>query len=165
MTKTSPCPAGILALLPWYPELDADDRDVVESHAAQCRECRLEIELVSGGPLPPTPLPDQEAILARIFSRIDDAVKRRRKGRGSRILEVIFRNDKTQGEVTRALREVGASIVSGPNARGRYELVLPAGADTRKVVTSLVRPISGVARAAALRRPRESSQSSGAPPR
>lgn len=156
----APCPPGILALLPWYPELDSHDRDIVESHAAGCRECRLEIELIAGGPVPPTPLPDQEAILARIFARIDHAVKRRRKTRhGARTLEVIFRNDKTQGEVTRALREAGATIVAGPNAKGRYEISLPADADTRAVISTLVRPISGVARAAALRRPRHISPS------
>ncbi len=67
------CPEGVLTLIPWYRELDADDRGIVEAHAAGCTACRNEVEMVSGGTVPPTPFPDREASFSRLMARIEHA--------------------------------------------------------------------------------------------
>ena len=67
------CPEGVLTLIPWYRELDADDRGIVEAHAAGCAACRCEVEMVAGGPLPPTPFPDRDAAFSKLMDRIQDA--------------------------------------------------------------------------------------------
>ena len=72
------CPEGVLTLIPWYRELDADDRGIVEAHAAGCAACRSEIEMVSGGAVPPTPFPDRDASFSRLMARIEHAERRGR---------------------------------------------------------------------------------------
>ncbi len=67
------CPEGVLTLIPWYRELDADDRGVVEAHAAGCASCRSEVEMVAGGAVPPTPFPDRDAAFSKLMARIEHA--------------------------------------------------------------------------------------------
>ena len=65
------CPEGVLTLIPWYNELDAADRGIVEAHAAGCAACRSEVEMVAGGPVPPTPYPDRDVAFSRLMASIE----------------------------------------------------------------------------------------------
>jgi hypothetical protein len=67
------CPPEILDWIPWYAEdaLAESQRGAVEAHAAQCEECRKELAMLSGGPVPPMALPDPEPVFARVLARIE----------------------------------------------------------------------------------------------
>jgi len=135
------CSPVAVALLPWYPELDDDDRGLVEAHAAECRTCRYELELVQGGPVPSAGLPDRNRIFAKIMARIETGGTRRddeprslhpRITRGT-LLEVMFRRGVVFTRVETALREIGARIVDGPCRSGRFRIALRANADAAVV--------------------------------
>ncbi len=73
-----PCPEAILALIPWYPELDDDDRGFIEAHAAECASCRSELEMIAGGPVPTAGLPDQDRLFSNVLARIEAGEERDR---------------------------------------------------------------------------------------
>lgn len=140
------CPESVLALIPWYPDLDGDDCGLVEAHAAECRVCRCELELVRGGPIPTSGLPDRDRLFAKIVARLE-------RGRAERsdeprslhprltpgaLLEVMFRPGVVFARVERSLREVGARIVDGPCRLGRFRVALRADANPATVARWLL---------------------------
>ncbi len=60
-------------------------------------------------------------------------------------LDVVLRDDVPAGRVGEVLRAVGAQIVSGPSAVGRYQLRLAPGTDAMAVAKLLSAPGTGVA--------------------
>jgi hypothetical protein len=82
MTKAgvrSRCPDRVLGLIPWYDETGDDgehvltsrQRSAVQAHAAQCPECRAEIDIISGAPFEvDVDLPDSDRVFAGITERI-----------------------------------------------------------------------------------------------
>jgi hypothetical protein len=67
------CPPEILGWIPWYAEnaLAETQRGAVEAHAAQCEDCRVELAMLSGGPVPTGVAPDPEPVFARVLARIE----------------------------------------------------------------------------------------------
>ncbi|RIL05315.1 MAG: hypothetical protein DCC71_10905 [Proteobacteria bacterium] len=74
-TDATMCPPEVLEWLPWYADdaLPDAQRGAVEAHAAQCAECRAELEMLRGGPAPDVAAPDPEAAFANVLSRIESA--------------------------------------------------------------------------------------------
>ncbi len=70
------CPEAVLAWIPWYGEgaLSAHEKGVVEAHAAECSDCRSELDLVAGEPwaFEGIELPDRERLFDEITARIED---------------------------------------------------------------------------------------------
>lgn len=67
------CPAEVLDWIAWYPEGDLPEgiRGAVESHAAECSECRQEIAAVEGAAIvTPASLPDAGVAFGRVMDRI-----------------------------------------------------------------------------------------------
>lgn len=73
--RRAQCPDEVLAFIPWYADggLDAREKGLVEAHAAQCAECRAELDLVAGAPwsTEDVVLPDRERLFDEIRARID----------------------------------------------------------------------------------------------
>lgn len=73
------CPENVLAWIPWYPEGGLDEREMgaVEAHAAECGDCRSELDLVSGAPwaLEGVELPDRERLFDEITARIESEAR------------------------------------------------------------------------------------------
>ena len=67
------CPQEVLEWIPWYAEdaLAETQRGVVEAHAAQCEDCRVELAMLSGGPAPSATAPDPDRVFARVLARIE----------------------------------------------------------------------------------------------
>lgn len=68
------CPEEVLAWIPWYPDglLTERERSAVEVHAAVCRDCRIELDIVSGAPwaCEGLELPDASRVFDEIRARI-----------------------------------------------------------------------------------------------
>jgi hypothetical protein len=68
----SVCPEVVLASIAWYPDQLSDERrGLVEAHAAGCQACRDEIAFVQGEGPADLPLPDPDAVYARVMARIE----------------------------------------------------------------------------------------------
>jgi len=68
------CPGEILAAIPWYPDdLTREEREVVESHASECLDCRHELEARLADPEQEAewPMPDPDEMLTRVLARIE----------------------------------------------------------------------------------------------
>lgn len=69
------CPEDVLAAIPWYAEgqLSPRQRGAVEAHAAVCRDCRDELDIVSGAPwaFDGIELPEAARLFGEIQARID----------------------------------------------------------------------------------------------
>lgn len=74
------CPESVLGWIPWYGEVDEggdrllDDRKrgAVEAHAAECADCRAELDMIAGVPFEiDVDLPDPDRVFAEITARID----------------------------------------------------------------------------------------------
>ncbi|MEZ4334216.1 MAG: zf-HC2 domain-containing protein [Myxococcota bacterium] len=68
------CPEEVLAWIPWYGDglLTARERGAVEAHAADCADCRAELDIVSGvaWACAGIELPDAERVFDEIRARI-----------------------------------------------------------------------------------------------
>ena len=72
MAHASSCPDTILVWIPWYPDgLSIEERGAVESHAADCSECRAELAFIAGEEEPEIDVPDPDQVYARITEQID----------------------------------------------------------------------------------------------
>lgn len=73
--RVTSCPPEILDWLPWYADaaLPEAQRGAVESHAAQCAECRLELAMLAGDAMPSVTAPDAGKAFARVLARIEAA--------------------------------------------------------------------------------------------
>jgi hypothetical protein len=60
-------------------------------------------------------------------------------------LDVVLRDDVSAAQVQAALRGLGAEIVGGPTALGRYEIRLPSGADAGNAASALRAEGTGIA--------------------
>jgi len=60
-------------------------------------------------------------------------------------LDVVLREDVSVAELRRTLGALGAEVVGGPSAVGRYRLRLPAGADATAVAAALRAEGTGIA--------------------
>lgn len=70
--ERSSCPSDVLGWIPWYPDgLEEAQRGAVESHAAECRDCRDEIASLQGRAEPTGPAPDPERIYAQVLARME----------------------------------------------------------------------------------------------
>ena len=74
------CPESVLGWIPWYgetdeqgrPLLDARQRGSVEAHAAECSDCRAELDMIAGAPFEiDVDLPDPDRMFDEITARID----------------------------------------------------------------------------------------------
>lgn len=74
------CPESVLGWIPWYGEpvegsesaLTLEQRGAVEAHAAECSECRAEIDMIAGAPFEiDVELPDSDRVFEEITARID----------------------------------------------------------------------------------------------
>lgn len=74
------CPENVLGWIPWYgetgedgrPLLDDRQRGAVEAHAAQCPDCRAEIDMIRGAPFEiDFELPDPHRVFDEITERIE----------------------------------------------------------------------------------------------
>ena len=74
-TRRQRCPEAVLGWIPWYPEggLTAREKGAVEAHAAECGDCRSELDIVAGMPwaLEGIDLPDAARLFGEITARID----------------------------------------------------------------------------------------------
>jgi hypothetical protein len=64
----------VLGWIPWYSDGGLSERQMgaVEAHAAECAECRAELDMVSGAPFEVDfDLPDPDRMFAEITQRID----------------------------------------------------------------------------------------------
>ena len=68
-----------------------------------------------------------------------------REPAASPTVDVVLRDDVPAGRVGEVLRAVGAQIISGPSAVGRYQLSLAPGTDATAVAKLLSAPGTGVA--------------------
>ncbi|MEM7409434.1 MAG: zf-HC2 domain-containing protein [Myxococcota bacterium] len=76
MAQTSSCPDTILVWIPWYPDgLSIEERGAVESHAADCADCRAEIAYIAGEEEPEIEVPDPDRVYARVTEHIDSYEK------------------------------------------------------------------------------------------
>ncbi len=67
------CPESILGWIPWYADDGLTDRQrgAVEAHAAECADCRAEIDIVTGAPFElDSELPDPDRLFREITARI-----------------------------------------------------------------------------------------------
>ncbi len=68
------CPENILGWIPWYADggLSAQQKGQVEAHAAECSDCRAELDIVSGAPFEiDMELPDPDRLFREITQRIE----------------------------------------------------------------------------------------------
>ena len=74
------CPESVLGWIPWYGEGTEDgesvltprQRGAVEAHAAECSDCRAELDMIAGAPFEiDVDLPDPDRMFEEITARID----------------------------------------------------------------------------------------------
>ena len=74
------CPESVLGWIPWYGEGTEDgesvltprQRGAVEAHAAECADCRAELDMIAGAPFEiDVDLPDPDRMFEEITARID----------------------------------------------------------------------------------------------
>lgn len=68
------CPENVLGWIPWYADggLSAQQKGQVEAHAAECSDCRAELDIVAGAPFEiDMELPDPDRLFREITARID----------------------------------------------------------------------------------------------
>ncbi|MFO0688454.1 MAG: zf-HC2 domain-containing protein [Myxococcota bacterium] len=135
------CPEDVLAWIPWYADggLTAREKGAVEAHAAQCGDCRAELDVVAGAPwaFEGVELPDADRLFAEITARIEAEEREERAtvipiSRGRALseadlarLEQWVRDPESEREAAEVEPAgAAASVPSGPVA------VLPAAVPT-----------------------------------
>jgi len=123
-TKRARCPEAVLGWIPWYVDggLSSREKGAVEAHAAECGECRTELDLVAGEPwaLDGIELPDADRMFDEITARIDSEP---RSGRAT-VIPISRGRALTAEEVTRLERWVldpGSELDSGAESRSASE--------------------------------------------
>jgi hypothetical protein len=73
------CPESVLGWIPWYADggLTAREKGAVEAHAAECGDCRAELDIVAGMPwsFDGIELPDADRLFGEIRSRIESGAR------------------------------------------------------------------------------------------
>ena len=69
------CPENVLSWIPWYADggLTAREKGAVEAHAAECGDCRAELDIVAGASwsFDDIELPDADRLFGEITARIE----------------------------------------------------------------------------------------------
>ena len=68
------CPESVLGWIPWYADgtLTPRQKGAVEAHAAECSDCRAELDMIAGAPFEiDVDLPDPDRVFEEISARID----------------------------------------------------------------------------------------------
>lgn len=127
--RQSRCPETVLGWIPWYGEgsLSEDQEGAVAAHAAECAECRAEIDMIAGALFEiDADLPDPdlafEALTARIAERAktaadletDSAAENALTG-APEIHEVEFESMTDLEQLARWALEEGANEEGGPD--------------------------------------------------
>ena len=67
------CPEEVLYWIAWYPDhLTDEQRGAVEAHAAECADCRGELDMIAGTAPAPAGAPPADATYARVKARISE---------------------------------------------------------------------------------------------
>lgn len=78
-TKRARCPEDVLGWIPWYADggLTERERGTVEAHAAECAECRAELDIIAGAPWSTEglELPDADRLFDEITARIESEAR------------------------------------------------------------------------------------------
>lgn len=73
------CPESVLGWIPWYADggLTAREKGAVEAHAAECGDCRAELDIVAGMPwsFDGIELPDADRLFGEIRARIESGAR------------------------------------------------------------------------------------------
>ncbi len=73
------CPENVLGWIPWYADggLTAREKGAVEAHAAECGDCRAELDIVAGMPwsFDGIELPDADRLFGEIRARIESGAR------------------------------------------------------------------------------------------
>ena len=83
--RNARCPENVLGWIAWYADdaLSARQRGAVEAHAAECADCRAELEIISGAPFEiDHDLPDPDRLFREISARIDAVAEGEDEGEG-----------------------------------------------------------------------------------
>jgi hypothetical protein len=136
------CPEDVLGWIPQYADGGLSDaqRARVESHLAECADCRDELDIVSGAHFEfDEALPDAERMFNEITARIRAGepeslgrvipIDRSRSLRGAdqdrpALVDIEFSESATMRDISIVLRSVDGEIVSGPTTRGVYRVRL-----------------------------------------
>ena len=71
--KPADCPEEVLYWIAWYPDhLTDEQRGAVEAHAAECSDCRQELDMIAGTAPAPAGAPPADATYARVKARISE---------------------------------------------------------------------------------------------
>lgn len=77
--RRSRCPDNVLGWIPWYVDggLTAREKGAVEAHAAECPDCRAELDIVAGLPwsFEGIELPDADRLFGEITARIESGAQ------------------------------------------------------------------------------------------
>jgi len=68
------CPPEVLAAIPWYPDdVSVEERGAVDAHAAECVDCRRELEARLADPDHEAewPTPDPDTVFTRILAQVE----------------------------------------------------------------------------------------------
>ena len=72
--EESGCPPDVLAAISWYPDdLSVEERGAVDAHAAECVDCRRELEarLADLDDEAAWPTPDPDTVFTRVLAHIE----------------------------------------------------------------------------------------------
>ncbi len=89
--RNARCPENVLGWIAWYADdaLSARQRGAVEAHAAECADCRAELEIISGAPFEiDHDLPDPDRLFQEITARIDAAVEEETGDRAASVIPI-----------------------------------------------------------------------------
>ena len=147
------CPQEVLEWIPWYAEdaLAETQRGAVEAHAAQCKDCRVELAMLSGDPAPFTTAPDPDPVFARVLARIEaEGVEAKPVRVGAHLAPATARRapalQRSHRSAIRSLLQVAASValmlgmgaagwflhaVLAPHADAVYQTASDPGSITR----------------------------------
>ncbi len=72
-TSEAGCPPEVLGLVPWYPDagLSVEERRRVESHAAECPDCRRELEAMARGDADEPIAVPADTLFERVLAEIE----------------------------------------------------------------------------------------------
>ena len=158
------CPENVLSWIPWYADggLTAREKGAVEAHAAECGDCRAELDIVAGASwsFDDIELPDADRLFGEITARIES------ENRGEQATVIpISRGRALSGEDMARIerwvldrgsevedRDLGAGGASEREARGerKQEAANSAGETSRGPRRRLLESSTLLAAAAAL---------------
>ncbi len=113
------CPEDVLGWIPWYGDegLSERQRGAVQAHAAECAECRAELEMIAGAPYEiDGDLPDPDQAFAEVTARIA-----REEGAGSPVVLPTEPSRLPPALPERELTQLADWALSSSPSRGRAD--------------------------------------------